>query len=68
MKIKSQKRRALGAMGDEGDIAYTSSSLSGDNKIRKKILSAADTNLLRRGGRRGGGKVAKNGGRYVAGE
>ena len=55
-------------MGDEGDIAYSSLLLSGNNKIRKKTLSAADINLLQRGGRRGGGKAAENGGRYVAGE
>ena len=65
-KIKSHIRRASGAMGDEGNIAYSSSLLAGDNKNRKKKLSGAETNLLRRGGRRGGG--GKNGGSFVAGE
>ena len=55
LKIKSHIRHALGAMGDEGNIAYSSLSLAGDNKNRKKKLSGAETNLLRRGGRRGGG-------------
>ena len=54
-KIKSHIRCASGAMGDKGNIAYSSSSLVGDNKNRKKQLSGAETNLLCRGGEGGGG-------------
>jgi hypothetical protein len=66
-KIKSHIQRASGAMGDKGNIAYSSLSLAGDNKNRKKnCLGQKQTYFV--GGGEGGGGVAENGGRYVAGE
>jgi hypothetical protein len=48
-------------MGDEGDIAYSSSLLLGDNKIRKKNCLQQTQTYFEGGGEGGGGRRPKMG-------
>ena len=59
-------RRALGATGDEGDLTSSSSLSSGHNKIKKDAVFGGHK-LTLQGGEKGGGQVADDGGRYIAG-